>query len=118
MPGAGCERSRWLHVHHINHWEDGGRTDTANLICLCSRHHRLHHLGRLGIAGDADGPDGVVFTDERGRRLTGRGKPVPPQARPLETAAVGLDIPPGNWSHPTGETLDLRWLHFHEGRAG
>ncbi|MGH9263943.1 MAG: DUF222 domain-containing protein [Acidimicrobiales bacterium] len=32
----GCDRSRWLHVHHITHWEDGGATDTANLIALCS----------------------------------------------------------------------------------
>ncbi|MCA1822493.1 MAG: HNH endonuclease, partial [Pseudonocardia sp.] len=28
----GCERSRWLHVHHIRHWEDGGPTDTPNLV--------------------------------------------------------------------------------------
>ncbi len=27
----GCDRTRWLQVHHIVHWEDGGSTDTANL---------------------------------------------------------------------------------------
>ena len=69
----GCDRSRWLHVHHIVHWEDGGTSDTANLLALCQRHHRLHHLGRLGIRGNADDPDGVVFTDERGRRLREHG---------------------------------------------
>ena len=74
----GCERSRHLHIHHITHWEDGGATDTANLLALCSRHHRLHHLGRLGIEGHADDPDGVVFTDAKGRALTGCGRPAPP----------------------------------------
>jgi len=61
----GCDRTRWLHVHHIEHWEDGGASDTPNLLALCRRHHRLHHLGHLGIAGDADDPHGVVFTDHR-----------------------------------------------------
>lgn len=51
-----AERTRWLQVHHVTHWEDGGATDTANLLALCSKHHRLHHLGKLGITGDADDP--------------------------------------------------------------
>ena len=57
----GCERTKWLQIHHIVHWEDGGTTDTWNLVALCHAHHRLHHLGRLQIAGDADDPDGLVF---------------------------------------------------------
>jgi len=28
----GCDRTTWLHVHHVVHWEDGGATDTANLV--------------------------------------------------------------------------------------
>ncbi|HSH59229.1 MAG TPA: DUF222 domain-containing protein [Acidimicrobiales bacterium] len=42
----GCERSRWLQVHHVTHWEDGGATDTANLVALCSLcgiPHKLHY---------------------------------------------------------------------------
>ena len=74
----GCDRRRWLQVHHIAHWEDGGRTDTPNLVALCSRHHRLHHRGLLDISGDADDPDGLVFVDSGGRRLTGSGRPAPP----------------------------------------
>ncbi|MGH9224925.1 MAG: DUF222 domain-containing protein [Acidimicrobiales bacterium] len=35
----GCSRTKWLHVHHIRHWENGGTTDTPNLITLCSKHH-------------------------------------------------------------------------------
>ncbi|MDQ4131754.1 MAG: HNH endonuclease [Actinomycetota bacterium] len=44
----GCDRKRWLHVHHLRHWEDGGTTDTANLLALCQLHHRLHHRDDRG----------------------------------------------------------------------
>jgi hypothetical protein len=101
----GCDRRRWLHVHHIRHWQDGGGTDTANLVALCQFHHRLHHRGGLGISGDADDPDGVVFADERGRPLAACGRPVPPGDRPWPT---------GSWVHPTGERYDAAWVYFDE----
>jgi len=109
----GCDRSRWLQIHHVRHWEDGGETDTENLIALCHRHHRLHHLGKLGIEGNADEPDGLHFTDERGRPLDSSGRPILPGSRFAE-AARDLDIPAGAWSHPTGERLDPHWIHFNE----
>jgi hypothetical protein len=98
----GCDRSRWLEVHHVRHWEDGGPTDTCNLVALCSFHHRLHHKGLLGIFGNADDPDGLVFTDTRGRRLTGNGRPAPPAKLPLG----------GTWSPPSGERLNPHWVYF------
>jgi hypothetical protein len=102
----GCDRSRWLHIHHIEHWEDGGGSDTENLLALCHRHHRLHHLGQLGIRGNADIPGDVIFTDAEGRQLDGSGRPVPPGA------ARDLAIPAGAWSHPTGERLYPRAVQF------
>ncbi len=45
----GCERSRWLQVHHVIHWEDGGATDTANLVALCALcgiPHKPHYADR------------------------------------------------------------------------
>jgi len=104
----GCDRSRWLHVHHMTHWEDGGGTDTPNLLCLCQRHHRLHHQGKLGIEGNADDPDGVMFTDDRGRRLPSRGTSTPPGEKPL---------PHGNWTPPSGERLDPWAIYFNEAVA-
>jgi len=98
----GCDRTRWLHVHHIRHWEDGGATDTANLMALCSHHHRLHHRGHLGIVGDADQPEGITFTDARGRPVAPAGVPVPPTA----------PVPTGNWIHPTGERMDDECVVF------
>jgi len=100
----GCDRSRWVQVHHVIHWEDGGPTDTSNLLCLCSKHHRLHHRGGLGIAGDADDPAGVTFTDERGRPLDNCGHPVPPTAAP----------PPGQWKPPPAERIDPWPIHLDE----
>jgi hypothetical protein len=41
----GCDRTRWLHAHHIRHWADGGGTDLENLILLCGTHHRRRHEG-------------------------------------------------------------------------
>ena len=102
----GCHSDRYVEVHHIIHWSAHGPTDTWNLICLCPKHHRLHHQGRLGITGNADLDNGVEFTDANGKVLTESGaKPWPPRAAP----------PPINetYEHPIGERLDFRWLHFN-----
>ena len=41
----GCPlAARWCDAHHVTHWVDGGKTDLANMVLLCRRHHRiLHH---------------------------------------------------------------------------
>ena len=42
----GCSHHRFLHGHHVQHWEDGGATRLDNLVTLCSAHHRtVHELG-------------------------------------------------------------------------
>ncbi|MGA9276853.1 HNH endonuclease signature motif containing protein, partial [Ilumatobacter sp.] len=105
----GCRNGRHVEVHHIIHWADGGPTDTANLICLCPKHHRQHHQGRLGITGNAD-IDAVEFTDDNERLLTDSGtRPEP----------IGAPPPPirGTWQHPLGERLDFRWLSFNDDPA-
>lgn len=62
----GCDRSRYVHAHHIKHWADGGETNLDNLVTLCSFHHRLVHEGGYGVRVD-DGeirftrPDGGVI---------------------------------------------------------
>ncbi|MGB3735002.1 MAG: HNH endonuclease signature motif containing protein, partial [Ilumatobacter sp.] len=105
----GCGSDRFVEVHHIIHWSQNGLTDTFNLICMCPKHHRLHHQGRLGITGNADldqqAAGGLVFTDRYGKVLTESGaRPWPPAGPP----------PPiqGTYEHPIGERLDFRWLHF------
>jgi len=79
----GCTADRFVEVHHIVHWSNGGTTDTANLLSLCPRHHRKHHQGLLGITGDADTPDGVEFTDARGAPIPPSHPPNPPNRPPV-----------------------------------
>ena len=113
----GCAARRWLHVHHLVHWEDGGTTDPDNLVCLCPAHHRAHHHGQLTIEGDPTTPDGLVVTDtSTGRVLTHLVGPSPPaDRRPRRPAALGVD--PADWRHPSGERLDRRWLEFSRAPA-
>lgn len=100
----GCDQAWWLQVHHIIHWEDDGETITANLICLCSAHHRLHHQGLLGITGNADLPDGVTFTDQYGRPMEGATRARPPKPTDMPSVAA--------YRHPTGERLDKDVVYF------
>lgn len=106
-PGCGARRN--LQVHHIVHWEDGGPTDTANLLTLCRKHHRAHHLGLLEIAGNADLPAGsigaVTFADRWGRPMAAVGDPLPPG--PATTAAAEPAAP---YRGPAGERVN--WLDF------
>jgi hypothetical protein len=39
----GCTRVTHLHAHHVRYWSQGGCTDLANLVLVCSRHHTLIH---------------------------------------------------------------------------
>lgn len=39
----GCDARRFTQAHHIRWWSRGGATDLANLLLVCSFHHRLVH---------------------------------------------------------------------------
>jgi hypothetical protein len=67
----GCDRRRFLHAHHLDHWASGGRTDLSNLVRLCSHHHRLVHEG--GYRADRSGRGGLRF-----RRPDGQAVPAAP----------------------------------------
>ena len=42
----GCDRPiGWTSCHHVDFWENGGRTDLRRMIPLCYHHHRLVHEG-------------------------------------------------------------------------
>jgi hypothetical protein len=95
-----CGARRHLEVHHLDHWNHDGRTDYERLIALCSRCHRAHHHGLLRISGDPLEPDGLVFTDHRGRVLTSEPRTVPPSGPPPD--------PIQRYEHPLGERLSTR----------
>jgi hypothetical protein len=97
----GCNHDRIIEIHHIIHWQDGGPTSTWNLVALCPRHHRMHHQGTLGITGNADDPDGLVFTDHRGRQLRPCGAPTPP---------TRLDRPINGYTPPLRGRVDWNYV--------
>ncbi|KPM56360.1 HNH endonuclease [Frankia sp. R43] len=44
----GCAHTRWLNIHHLTGWAEGGRTDLDNLTLVCGTHHRhLHEEGTV-----------------------------------------------------------------------
>ncbi|OBA64266.1 hypothetical protein A5647_02835 [Mycobacterium sp. 1100029.7] len=93
----GCGATRGLHAHHIQHWEDGGATELANLVLLCPYHHRLHHSGGITLSGPAAEP---VVTDGSGRPLNAGSLARPPNLPPP-------DVPP--CPGPTGERAQWWW---------
>ncbi|MDQ3469673.1 MAG: HNH endonuclease [Actinomycetota bacterium] len=101
-----CSATRWLQVHHVIHDEHDGPTDTNNLIAICGPCHRLHHRGRLGISGDADQPDGLVYTDEQGRVIDPATRPIKPTSPPRAPARP--------YRHPLGEPLQRDAIMFRE----
>ena len=109
----GCTADRFVEIHHIVHWLDGGATDTCNLISLCPHHHRLHHQGRLDIAGDADRFDGVTFTDATGRRLRSAGRSLAPTGPP---ASPGARYEPPLNGRFDWNWVGLGWIHPDEVR--
>ena len=60
----GCRRTRWLQIHHLRRWADGGPTNLDNLVSLCGFHHRLIHRERWVVNGRPDAD--LVFLDKWG----------------------------------------------------
>lgn len=69
--GPGCDHTRFLEFHHIVPWAEGGTTELANLIPLCSGCHALVSAGTMTVHIDSDPglirfrfPDGESYTSE------------------------------------------------------
>lgn len=50
----GCNRRRYVDVHHLTERAHGGKHSRRNCLVLCTTHHRLLHEGKLRVEGDAD----------------------------------------------------------------
>jgi hypothetical protein len=106
----GCDTTLGLEVHHLIHWEHGGRTDTDNLLLVCGKHHRMHHRGRLDITGNANQPDGVEFRNQHGQIIAPSGAaPNLPTGPPPKPAAV--------YGHPDGGRMDTGQIYFNPPRT-
>jgi len=67
----GCRNRRFLHIHHIEHWSNGGETSVDNLMPLCTRHHPLVHEGRFRI--EKDFQDNWIFVRPEGQVIPPNG---------------------------------------------
>jgi hypothetical protein len=85
----GCGR-RIRHLHHIQHWTNGGSTDSWNLCGLCWEHHHLVHEGGWTIEGNADTE--LTFTSPYGRQLRSKARPLDPKVRRRAQHASGADL--------------------------
>ncbi len=90
----GCTRPI-RHIHHIEHWSQGGPTNSSNLLGVCWHHHHLVHEGHWSITGNAD--THITFTSPHGRTLPSRPPPLRPQIRRRCADVTGIDL-----SHPGG----------------
>jgi hypothetical protein len=63
----GCNRRRYVDVHHIEPQSRGGVHSRGNCLCLCTTCHSAAHEGKLRIEGDAE--RGVRFYEADGREL-------------------------------------------------
>jgi hypothetical protein len=107
----GCTRTHGLEIHHIHRWADGGPTDTANLVHLCTGtngHHDAVHRGDLTIDGNADDPTGLVFRNRHGTIVTARRPPAPPCDTPTPAPPHGH-----HYRRPPGDPLHLDLIDFH-----
>jgi len=68
----GCDRTLFLHAHHVVHWADGGETKLSNLLSLCAYHHSLLHEGGFDVKATDDGD--FVFYDPAGNPLPATGR--------------------------------------------
>jgi uncharacterized protein DUF222/HNH endonuclease len=51
----GCANARYVDMHHIKHWANGGETRPSNLVSLCRFHHRAVHEGGFDVRVLDDG---------------------------------------------------------------
>jgi hypothetical protein len=95
----GCGSTRGLHAHHLQHWEDGGPTELANLVLLCPFHHRAHHKGHITLTGPAER---LVVTDSQGQESKPGSLARPPTRPPPKVAP---------YKSSTGERADWWWYN-------
>ena len=90
----GCESRGFLHMHHLEHWADGGPTNLENLTLLCSFHHRAVHEGGYSVVRDEQGE--LCFRTPAGLTILSQAEPVILD-RPVDALVAehdGMDITP------------------------
>ncbi|SDS34940.1 HNH endonuclease signature motif containing protein [Corynebacterium timonense] len=93
MPG--CTHTRFMEMHHIHDWADGGTTDLDNLLPLCSACHSLVSDGAVTILRD-EGDIHFCYPD--GSRYVSRDRGLPVRNDDARTLAEFNEF---TWSAPS-----------------
>ena len=107
----GCDRTRFVDAHHLEHWADGGKTKLSNLVELCRHHHRFLHEGGYKLRRGQD--DTIELMAPSGRVVANAGLLAPADDEAFsaawreiqENAASGAELTAWN-----GETCDYGWV--------
>ncbi|WP_076784723.1 HNH endonuclease [Parafrankia discariae] len=75
----GCAHTRWLHIHHLTPWTNGGTTDPDNLTLICGQHHRTLHNDNIELRRTPTGQITAHLPDGRTLHPT---PPLNPGAQP------------------------------------
>jgi hypothetical protein len=114
----GCSTTRFVEIHHLQHWADGGSTDYDTQVSLCPFHHDAHHRGDLTIAGDPTRPGGLTVTNRYGLPIA---PPAPGELAPRQHPVNdrGAPDPPGDdppdsrpYASPSGDPMRARDVEF------
>jgi hypothetical protein len=95
----GCCNARYIDIHHIKHWANGGETKPSNLVSLCRFHHRAVHEGGIGIEILDDGA--LRFVKANGIAIDSVACTPPPSDWTNLT-----DGPREKWTGWKGESMD------------
>jgi hypothetical protein len=106
----GCGATRWLQVHHLDHWEHGGPTETWNLAAVCGGHHHAAHAGDITFEGNPD-LGTLVVRDSTGH-IIGPSPPTPPGQAPAP-AARALGLPHPQYRTRSGERAEGKYMIWH-----
>jgi hypothetical protein len=104
----GCTTTRFVEIHHLDHWSDGGPTDYHRQVSLCPFHHDAHHRGDVTITGDPTLPDGLHVTNRYGLPI--RPPTATELAQPSGSAADDRDGLP--YDSPAGGPMYARDVEF------
>jgi hypothetical protein len=96
----GCCNARYIDMHHIKHWANGGETRPSNLVSLCRFHHRAVHEGGFDVQILDDGA--LRFVRPDGRPVDG----VMPGCSQPAGDGRNLPVAAGQWRY-RGDRMDL-----------
>ena len=96
----GCTATRFVEIHHLAEWAEGGATDDDNQISLCPFHHDAIDRGDFTITGDPTRHDGLAVVNRYGHRLR---PPGPDELAPPDVGSRERDDRATTYRPPSGE---------------